>query len=222
MLFPMGAGWAVEAFSLGLSSGPVCLASCAPVLLPVLAAEERPARGAGALLAQFLVGRLGGYLCFASVAWVAGASLRLQPRAQMWAYGVSDLVIAALLAGYAWALRKRSPCEARCPASWARRFANKFRGFASLCLGFASGLAVCPPFVAAGVRAAESASFAGALLFFWWFFLGTSVWFAPSVSLSLLRRFEAVGLAARMALALLAVYYLYVGVAVLGRIYAHG
>ena len=55
-------GLAAEAFLLGISSGPVCLASCSPVLLPVLAAERQPARGTGIVLGKFLAGRLAGYL----------------------------------------------------------------------------------------------------------------------------------------------------------------
>ena len=72
-----------EALLLGVSSGPVCLAACSPVLVPVLAAEQRSARGTGALLAQFLGGRLAGYLGFACIAWLLGLSLNLDPRGRV-------------------------------------------------------------------------------------------------------------------------------------------
>ena len=74
-------GLMTEALLLGVSSGPVCLASCSPILVPVLAAEQKSPRGTGALLAQFLGGRLAGYLGFACLAWLLGLSLRFQPRA---------------------------------------------------------------------------------------------------------------------------------------------
>jgi len=215
------AGLAAEAFALGVSSGPVCVASCAPVLLPVLVAERKAAWGTGALLAQFLAGRLAGYLGFACIAWLLGASMSGQPRARTWAFGLSDLAIAALLAGYGFAMR-RKPFEKACPANWVRRFAARYSSFASLCLGFASGLSLCPPFVAAGVRAAQTAGLPSALFFFLCFFLGTSVWFAPSVSLAMLRRLEAVGIVARMVLFLLAGYYGYLAVIALGRAYLNG
>jgi hypothetical protein len=86
-------------------------------------------------------------------------------------------------------------------------------------VGLATGVNLCPPFVAAGVRAAENASLWGALLFFFLFFLGTSVWFVPSVSIGLLRRFEAVSAVARLTLFLLAAYYGYLAVVMLGRAY---
>ena len=54
-------GLMTEALLLGVFSGPVCLASCSPVLVPVLAAGQRSPRGTSALLAQFLTGRLAGY-----------------------------------------------------------------------------------------------------------------------------------------------------------------
>jgi hypothetical protein len=47
-------GLMTEALLLGVSSRPLCLASCTPVLIPVLAAEQKSPRGTGALLAQRL------------------------------------------------------------------------------------------------------------------------------------------------------------------------
>jgi sulfite exporter TauE/SafE len=212
-----------EALLLGVSSGPVCLASCSPVLVPVLAAEQRSPRGTGALLAQFLGGRLAGYLAFACLAWLLGLSLNLQPRGRALVYGLADLGLAIFLGGYALAMRSlpAASCDQPCPAARARLFAHRFRSFASVILGFVSGLTLCPPFVAAGVRAAESGGLAHALLFFLCFFFGTSIWFAPSVGLGMLRRFAAVGIVARLTLFLLAAYYGYLAVIVLGRVFIH-
>jgi len=216
-------GLMTEALLLGVSSGPVCLASCSPVLVPVLAAEQRSPRGTGALLAEFLAGRLAGYLGFACLAWLLGLSLRLQPRGHALIYGLADLGLAVFLAGYALAMRTQpaESCGQPCPAARAHLFAQRYKSFAPVILGFVSGLTLCPPFVAAGVRAAESGGLAHALLFFLWFFFGTSVWFAPSVGLGLLRRFAAIGVVARLTLFLLAGYYGYLALIVLGRVFFH-
>jgi sulfite exporter TauE/SafE len=216
-------GLMTEALLLGVSSGPVCLASCTPVLIPVLAAEQKSPRGTGALLAQFLGGRLAGYLGFACLAWLLGLSLQLQPRAHALTYGLADLGLAIFLAGYALAMRARpaASCGQPCPAARARLFTQRYRSFAPVTLGFVSGLTLCPPFVAAGVRAAESGGLAHSLLFFLWFFFGTSIWFAPSVGLGLLRRFAAVGVVARLTLFLLAAYYGYLALIVLGKVVLH-
>ena len=140
-------------------------------------------------------------------------SLRMAPRAQTLVYGLSDLGLAILLAYYAVRMHQHCANGCRAPHN---------RSFTSITAGFLSGLSICPPFVAAGVRAAESSGLAQSLLFFGWFFVGTSIWFAPSVSLGLLRRFGAVATVARLALFLLAGYYAYLALVVLGRYFIHG
>ena len=82
-------------------------------------------------------------------------------------------------------------------------------------MGFLTGLNLCPPFVAAGVRAAQLGSMAAALFFFFFFFLGTSVWFTPFISFGGIVRNQAVMTVARMAMTLIAFYYLSLGIAML-------
>jgi sulfite exporter TauE/SafE len=216
-----GGGLAAEALLLGISSGPVCLASCSPVLLPLLAAEGRSTGGTGVALAEFLGGRLAGYLGFACLAWFLGLSLSLDPRARTLVFGLCDAGLAVLMVGYGLALRPapEKSCEHGCPAHQARRFADQYRSFAPVALGLVSGLTLCPPFVAAGVRAAQTASLAQALLFFACFFVGTSIWFAPSISMGAVRRFAAVAVVARFTLFLLAAFYAYAAAIVLGRFF---
>ena len=56
---------------------------------------------------------------------------------------------------------------------------------------------------------------AAALLFFAVFFVGTSIWFVPFVSLGCVARNEAVTTVARMAMVLIAFYYGYLGMTIL-------
>ncbi len=213
----------LEAWALGLASGPACLASCGPVLMPALAAERRGARGTGLVLAEFLTGRLGGYLAFGCAAWLAGLSLGAEARPKAIVFGVANLLMGALLAGYGVALgRKGEACAGECPGKRAHRFSERFGAAAPLLLGLLSGLSLCPPFVAAGVRAAQEPGLGGAVLFFACFFVGTSIWFLPSLGVSLLRRFEAVGRVAKLVLFLLAGYYLYLALILLGGALIHG
>jgi sulfite exporter TauE/SafE len=69
-----------EALALGFGSGPICVASCGPVLLPWLGAEPRDLGTTSRLLAIFLGGRLAGYLAFAVVAWAIGVTLPVDLR----------------------------------------------------------------------------------------------------------------------------------------------
>jgi len=203
-----------EALALGFGSGPVCVASCGPVLLPWLGAEPRALGTTAQLLGLFLGGRLAGYLAFAVVAWAAGMTLPVDPHTRTLIFGLANFGLAALLAFSAYMPRRR--CARAADEHPTRLYqigaADRFRPPAALTLGFLTGLNLCPPFVAAGVRAAATHSLSGALAFFALFFAGTSVWFLPSLAISPLRRFSVVPAVARMTMAALAVYYAYLGV----------
>lgn len=203
-----------EALVLGFASGPVCVAACGPVLLPWLAAEPRGLRATGQLLGVFLGGRLAGYLAFAVIAWAAGVALPVDASTRILIFGLANLGLAGLLiVSAAFPQRHCPPAHASCRDSLHQIGpANRFRPPAALTLGFLTGLNLCPPFVAAGIRAAETHSLAGACAFFLFFFAGTSVWFLPSLAVSSLRRFEAVPWVARLTMGVLGLYYAYLGI----------
>ena len=204
-----------EALALGFGSGPICLASCGPVLLPWLGAEPRELRTTGRLLALFLGGRLAGYLVFAALAWAAGLAIPGDLHTRTLVFGLANFGLAALLG--------ISACLPRCgcaiaPGEHSTRVyqigpAARFRPPAAVTLGFLTGLNLCPPFVTAGVRAAATHSLLGALAFFTLFFFGPAVWFLPSLAISPLRRFSTVPTVARMTMGALALYYAYLGIA---------
>lgn len=201
-----------EALALGFGSGPVCLASCGPVLLPWLGAEPRDLRTTGRLLGLFLGGRLGGYLSFAVVAWAVGWAIPTSARTLV--FGLANFGLATLL-GLSACFPSR-PCARGQEESATRLYqigpAERFRPPAAVTLGFLTGLNLCAPFVTAGVRAAATHSLAGALLFFAFFFVGTAVWFVPALAVSRLRRSSVVPVVARMTMAVLAIYYAYLGI----------
>jgi len=203
-----------EALTLGFGSGPICLASCGPILLPWLGSEPRDLRATGRSLGVFLGGRLAGYLGFAVVAWAAGLTLPLDLRSRTLVFGLANLGLAALLAFSA--LSSHLVCSMAPKEDGSRLYqigaANRCRLPAGLTLGFLTGLDLCPPFIVAGVRAAATHSLTGSLAFFLFFFAGTCVWFLPSLTVSSLRRFSAVPAVARMTMGALAIYYAYLGV----------
>jgi len=87
-------------------------------------------------------------------------------------------------------------------------------------LGLLTGVSLCPPFVAAGLRAAQLSNIAAALLFFAVFFRHNSL-VCAFVGLGCVRRNASVIFVARTAMILVALYYLLAGVAMLAgrRIY---
>jgi hypothetical protein len=212
-----------EALMLGLASGPACVASCGPVLVPSLLAEHEGFRLNGRYLGTFLSTRLLGYLLFATVAWAAGSVLSPGPTLRDLIGGVVYVLLAAVLLWYA-KVAGRASCSSACAAGPQRSQlvtigAPGKRGVPGAALfGLLTGFSLCPPFVAAGVRAAQLGSLALALLFFALFFVGTSVWFVPFIGLGRVQRNEGVVTVARMAMVLIAFYYGYMGVMfLLGR-----
>jgi len=207
-------GNAIEAIALGFASGPVCLASCGPVLLPWLAVERTGIQATVCQLALFLGGRLAGYLLFASLAWIAGLAVPVEGSARALVFGTANLLLAGILGWHAWIPRKACPSGREHHENALQQIEPevKSRTPATLMLGFLTGLSLCPPFIAAGIRAAETSSLPGALLFFLLFFAGTAVWFLPAVAISPLRRIPAAATVARMVLGLIAIYYAYLGI----------
>jgi sulfite exporter TauE/SafE len=206
-----------EALVLGLASGPACVASCGPVMIPSLLAERSGLRLNGRYLFAFLATRLLGYLLFAAVAWEVGALVALPSPARSLIFVAIHILLAGVLLRYAWSVGRA--CNHACagPELVTIGGAGKHRVPGAAVLGFLTGVSLCPPFVAAGVRAAEAANVAAAMLFFAMFFLGTSVWFVPFAGLGWVRRNQAVTTVARMSMVLIALYYFYAGLMTLIR-----
>ena len=127
-----------------------------------------------------------------------------------------------MLLRYAWSVGRTCHHASASPELVTIGAPGKHRIPGAAVLGFLTGVSLCPPFVVAGVRAAQAANVALAMLFFAVFFLGTSVWFVPFVGLGWVRRSEAVTTVARMAMVLIALYYFYAGLATLIRKSAYG
>jgi hypothetical protein len=213
-----------DALALGLASGPACLAACGPVLVPSLLAGRAGFLPNLRTIAVFLGTRLLGYLLFALVAWELGAlaSMLIKPHPHL--IGLVCVLMAGVLAWYAYSVRRN--CAGSCSPSKlvtiggaVDESGNTQKGIAGVAmLGFLTGLNFCPPFVVAGIRAAELGSLSGALLFFAVFFAGTSIWFVPIAGLGCVVRNQALITVARMAMGLVAFYYLALGLyMLLGR-----
>jgi hypothetical protein len=203
----------LEPLLLGFSSGLVCTVSCGAVLLPFLMARRRGLEGTAALLAQFLAGRLAGYLGFAAIAWAVGLALAPGSGAWLLAFGVANVGLGVMLGWYAaTAGRSHDACAVPASPGPVVRAVRRGGALGPALLGLWSGLNLCPPFVAATVGAAARPGLLSALLYFSLFFLGTTVWFLPFLAAAPLRRFQGAVPVARAAMAIVAVYYAYRGI----------
>ncbi len=211
-----------EALALGLASGPACIAACGPVLVPALLAGHQGIRPNARTLSTFLVARLAGYLLFAGIAWEVGTLASLLPAPRLLVMGAVNVILAGVLLWYAWSAKHL--CEGSCSESRLVNIgaAKSHRTSGAAVLGLLTGLSLCPPFVAAGFRAAQLGSVMQALLFFTCFFIGTTVWFVPFAGLGCVVRNQAVITVARMTMVLISIYYLLMGIAMLTGRNAYG
>ena len=186
--------------------GPACLGYCAPVCVPFLACEQRHWRTSARALGLFLIGRLAGYTLVGIAVGAVGTLLLTGIRPTVWggiriAMGLL-LIIFGIVSdspGLRWF--SKSP---RNPASpW----------FAAS-LGLLTGLNLCPPFGAAIAGAAATASIRTALMYFWAFFAGTALYFAPLLILSPFTRIDAFRQVARICLFLAGIWLVLEGLIV--------
>ena len=202
-----------EALVLGLATGPVCLATCGPVVVPWIMVQPQGVRGHSRQLLLFLAARLAGYLVFACAAWLVGSAIPHSWTGRSWLMGGIQILLAAALVVYAAGWPHRRCAVAKTTANLVQiGDAPVTKRSGALALGFLTGINLCPPFLVAGVRAAQLAHLSAALLFFFCFFAGTAVWFIPFLSLGFLKRTPAVVAVARMVAVLLAFWYGFSGV----------
>jgi len=194
---------------LGLASGPACIAACGPVLVPALLTERRGLRPNLGTLSVFLGARLLGYLLFAVVAWEVGSLASMLPSHRILLMGAVNVILAGVLVWYA--------CGEGCAKQELVNIgaAKSHRASGAAVLGLLTGLSLCPPFIAAGFRAAQMGSIVLAVLFFLFFFIGTTVWFVPFAGFGCIVRNQAVITVARMTMVLIAIYYFFMGIAML-------
>ena len=138
----------MQGLFLGLADGTTCLAYCTPVLIPLLLSGGKKIRQNGLLMAQFLAGRLAGYLLFGVLAWLAG---RLLLGASGWTeilVGFATIGLAVLMAVSAFTSQSAASHAKVCNFGdqGLRRRLHPLGVFIPLVLGFLTGLNLCPPF----------------------------------------------------------------------------
>ncbi len=161
-------------------------------------------------MVRFLLGRLVGYLLFGLVSYAAGRLLLQTAGAEQLWVGTAYAVFSVLLIG-----SSISRARHRCPGRLIQRIVPSLRGWRLLVpavAGLATGLNFCPPFLLALARGITAAALSATLLFFFTFFLGTSVFFALVPFIGVLRASSGLRVVGRMAGVVVGAYYLYSGI----------
>lgn len=222
----------MQGFLLGLANGVTCLAYCAPVLIPLFLGQGRRVRQNGELMAQFLAGRLAGYLIFGLLAWATGRLIFGDSALRGVLFGGVYVLLGGLLALYGLgktaegeghpltfeggkrpaAVVRRMVLGCPIPLGMLRPYLKRWPALVPAALGLLTGLNICPPFLLAFTGAASSPTLIGSLLFFGAFFVGTSVFFLPVIFVGVFRNQAALQTIGKLTAVIMACFYLFSGI----------
>jgi hypothetical protein len=161
-----------QALVLGLSTGPVCLGTCLPVLFPLICARGSSAlRARARALGAFSMGRLAAYLAFGALVGFLGGEVHRPVAARISALGMIVLALQMIAFGLVTGFPRLGLCS-----RMVRRLPK--RGL-SPALGFLTGLSLCPPFLMAMSYVFTLGRAGAGLGFFAIYFLATSLWLLP-------------------------------------------
>jgi sulfite exporter TauE/SafE len=195
-----------KALALGLSTGLLCAGFCLPLLGPVVLSQAGGVRRSLGRVALFLAGRLVAYLLFGIIFGLAGGALGRVAGVKSWLlpllYGLLGLSL--VVYGLVQSFPHVGFCRALAP-----RFSS---GWYVAALGFLAGINLCPPFLLAVTTVMDmGGAFRGALFFFV-FFLATSVYLVPMLFAGLAGRLAAVRFGARVAAVVAGGYFVVLAV----------
>lgn len=195
----------IESLLLGLSVGPVCLAYCSPIVVPLLSTSQSPKLSVGSLtLFTFLTGRYLGYMLTAMAVGIVGNNIHHYVDGM--AFAIISIVLGLVLLFFS--IQKNFPQTKFCRIL---KRGNSQTLFLTL-LGLLTGLNFCPPFLAAIVGATSTGTVAGSMIYFSAFFIGTVVFFPAMVLLGLLSRIESVRIVANICLMISGFWFVLKGI----------
>ncbi|MDA3852400.1 MAG: sulfite exporter TauE/SafE family protein [Spirochaetaceae bacterium] len=203
----------LEPLLLGLSTGPSCMIFCGPVALPLFMSDMKEHRGQGAALLRFLTGRLIGYILAGFILGLTGQLLLnylsplVKDRFMLISYMLVGLMM--LLRGLAFLPKEKGLCQK------ARKVMPQKR--AELFLGLATGLNLCPPFLAMATRVTQGP--VKGMFSFFLFFIGTSIYLVVLMLLPFLKKHkEALQGIGRITMLMMGGYFFFfLGILQLGR-----
>jgi sulfite exporter TauE/SafE len=160
---------------------------------------------------QFLFGRLLGYLLFAVLTWTFSSAILQETGQRNLIIGIAYILFSCLLIFYGFFKKTNASCKAACDSNKYKLLLDFWPSFLPVAAGFASGLNFCPPFLLAFTGAIEQTNLLAAILFFFSFFLGTSLLFVLAPFVGMFKRFQVLQIIGKMAAGLMGFYYLYSG-----------
>jgi len=177
----------VQPILLGFSSGVFCMSYCFPFVAPFVVFEKRKLKEDFKIVLKFVFGRLFGYLIFGAIFGYLGE--KITNRTIDLFFFLSLFILSFLLILYSIGLmrEKKEIC-----------FRSRFKNATPLLMGFLMGINVCPPFLMALNYVFLLHAFLAGILFFFLFFLGTTIYFLPLAFLGFLNKIKEFRVVARI------------------------
>ncbi len=157
----------INGFLLGLSTGIFCLSYCLPIYIPLLIVEKYDKIQIWWVFLKFTLGRLIAYIIFGAIVGYLGN--RLTGLLFQKTISLAMIILALLIIAYSLGLT--------IPQS---KFCFYFRKIkVPFWVGFLTGINICPPFLLALSYGFTTGGIISGILFFFAFFVGTTLYTAP-------------------------------------------
>jgi sulfite exporter TauE/SafE len=199
-----------EGFILGLSTGAVCVAYCGPVLLPFILGEGTTVVQNAKSVGLFLGGRLLAYILVGFLSGLLSLALVQHSLQNRFVFGIIYTLLAVFMIAYGF-YRFREICLGQKHQKLQKNL-SRWPIAIPAAGGFVTGLNLCPPFLLAITGAVETHNLYDSLLFFVFFFLGTSLYFIPMPFLGFFRKKQVLQVIGKFAAILAGLLYLYKGI----------
>ena len=194
----------LKGLALGFSAGIFCIGFCYPVLGPLmLSRPESNFKGSAITLAIFILGRLFAYLLFGAIFGLIGSQVASLPIFRLIILPIAYLILGILMILYG--LVTSFPHWTICH-SLDKYYKNRK---ANLFFGFLTGINICPPFLLAITTATELGKIWSGVVFFFIFFLATTVYLLPFLFVGLVSRFKDIRISARVIAVLAGIWFVY-------------
>ena len=195
----------IESLLLGLSLGPVCLAYCSPIVIPLLASSNNSKLSAGSMtLIWFLFGRFFGYLLVGIIVGIIGSNIHQYINGHI--LGTVSIALGLVLVYYG--IQKNYPGLKLCGIV---KYSGSRKLFLMV-LGLLTGLNLCPPFITAIAGAINLGTISGSILYFSIFFIGTVVFFPLMILFGLFSKIEAIKNIAAICMLISGVWFFFRGI----------
>ncbi len=188
----------------------MCLAYCGPVLIPYLLGEGNNVRQSISSLSLFLSGRILAYIIIGFLAGLLGKIFIQPSKFSVSIIGAIYILLAILLIFYGFH-RFKEICLGHIQYKINSNFQKHFPQIVPLIGGIVTGLNICPPFLIAITKAADTGNITSSILFFLMFFIGSAIYFVPLPFIGFFKRQQAFRIIGKFAAILTGLIFLYKG-----------